>query len=67
MGSAPDATAPGSEVGGVMVLGSPFLSAKPVVDSAGTPVLHGMPGHTVYSLKPGGFRWCGRDALGIGM
>jgi hypothetical protein len=55
VGSALDATAPGLEVGGVMVLGSPFLSAKPVADSAGSPASHGMPGHTVYSLKPGGF------------
>jgi hypothetical protein len=67
MGSAPDATSLGSEVGGVMVLGSPFFRAKPVADSAGTPALHGMPGHTMYSLKPGGFRRCGRDALGMGM
>jgi hypothetical protein len=33
----------------VMVLDSPFWSAKPVVGSAGTPALDRMPGHTVYS------------------
>ena len=40
---------PPQEAGAVMVLDSPFWSAKPVVDIAGIPALDRMPGHTVYS------------------